>query len=60
METPVKTPPPNPGSDDAVRQGCKCPRMDNARGAGFMGRPGLFAINDRCPLHGGLLAGFTR
>lgn len=44
-----------PGSDRAVRKGCACPVMDNARGAGS-GRVGedgkpLYWINEECPLH---------
>ena len=29
---------PNPGSDDAIEQGCRCPVMDNAHGHGYLGR----------------------
>jgi len=54
MNTPEKTP--NPGSIEAIDQGCKCPRMDNHWGAGIgkdeNGEP-LFWINADCPLHGG-------
>lgn len=28
---------PNPGSPEAVAQGCICPRLDNANGRGWMG-----------------------
>jgi len=47
---------PNPGSPAAKALGCKCPRMDNAYGAGC-GRVGedgkpLFWIHEACPLHG--------
>ena len=42
---------PNPGSDEAVKQGCKCPVLDNGRGFGAGGRKGTFWINDECPLH---------
>ena len=46
----------NPGSDEAVKAGCLCPIIDNARGRGC-GRRGkdgepLFWINGNCPLHG--------
>lgn len=44
---------PNPGSDEAVKQGCKCPVLDNARGKGYMGIEGTFWINENCKLHGG-------
>lgn len=40
----------NPGSDEAVAQGCTCPVMDNRRGAGIT--RDVFWINDACPLHG--------
>lgn len=47
---------PNPGSDAALRLGCKCPVMDNAHGEGCgmkdtEGKP-LFWISGNCPLHG--------
>lgn len=29
------SPKPNPGSDEAVALGCKCPRMDNCYGRGY-------------------------
>ena len=29
-----ETPPPNPGSDEALALGCTCPALDNAHGAG--------------------------
>jgi hypothetical protein len=45
--------PPNPGSDDAVAQGCKCPVMDNCRGAGIPTSGGVcFYYSDDCPMHG--------
>jgi hypothetical protein len=49
---------PTPGSDEAKSQGCKCPRMDNAYGAGYLGgakdkdgKP-VFVIRADCPIHG--------
>ena len=43
----------NPGSDEAIKQGCTCPVMDNARGRGIMGGEELgFWITAECPLHG--------
>lgn len=47
---------PNPGSDEAVAQGCTCAVMDNGHGEGCGqfdkdGEP-LFWINSGCPLHG--------
>ena len=45
---------PNPGSKEAVAQGCKCPVLDNAHGKGFPygedGKP-EFWITEGCPLH---------
>lgn len=44
----------NPGSDEALALGCKCPRMDNSYGRGVImegtGQPS-FWVNDDCPLH---------
>jgi hypothetical protein len=48
--TPPDTPP--PGSDAAIDQGCTCPVLDNGRGRGYMGQPGVFVMNAGCPLHG--------
>lgn len=42
---------PNPGSPEAVKQGCKCPVLDNARGNGYMLQPGVFVYTEGCPLH---------
>ncbi len=47
---------PNPGSPEAIEQGCKCPRYDNCHGDGYSidratGEP-LFVQNGDCPLHG--------
>lgn len=44
---------PNPGSDEAIEQGCSCPRMDNARGAGVKLADGTIAFwqQDGCPIH---------
>lgn len=44
--------PPNPGPDEALARGCRCPVLDNARGKGYMGMPGIFAMRADCPLHG--------
>lgn len=43
--------PPNPGSKEALAQGCKCPHIDNHYGKGF-GDPRKFWINGDCPMHG--------
>lgn len=48
---------PNPGSNEALAQGCKCARMDNGYGRGayggilIEGRP-QFWTSQNCPLHG--------
>lgn len=41
---------PNPGSDEALAAGCRCPIMDNGRGK----RPGPWGwvVNAECPMHG--------
>lgn len=49
---------PNPGSDEAIAQGCVCARIDNARGRGAQGTYDLpqeekvFWTSQDCPLHG--------
>jgi len=40
---------PAPGSDLAVDFGCRCPVLDNNKGAGVFGN---YWINETCPLHG--------
>lgn len=44
---------PNPGSDEALDQGCTCAVIDNCHGAGFPYGPGenKFWISGDCPLH---------
>ena len=43
---------PNPGSDEAVEQGCICPRIDNGHGKGIMikGKRDFWVVVG-CPLH---------
>jgi len=49
---------PNPGSKEALDQGCLCAVMDNAYGKGYLGgvkgKDGniIFVVTDNCPLHG--------
>lgn len=46
---------PNPGSIEAIEQGCTCPVFDNSHELGcYLDRDGkpLFWINGDCPLHG--------
>ena len=40
----------NPGSDEAVKQGGLCPRMDNSYGKGCEWADG-FVISGGCPIH---------
>lgn len=42
---------PRPGSEAAVAIGCTCPVMDNGHGAGYMGNPEVFMMNEGCPVH---------
>lgn len=46
---------PNPGSDEAIAQGCKCPVIDNCHGKGYMGIPDVFVYTENCPIHGHML-----
>jgi len=42
----------NPGSDEAIKQGCTCPVVDNRYGKGLkMGGRTSFWFDDSCPLH---------
>ncbi|MFA5150766.1 MAG: hypothetical protein WC433_07725 [Candidatus Omnitrophota bacterium] len=43
----------NPGSDEAIKQGCSCPVLDNGHGDDELGKIRGFWINHECPLHGG-------
>ena len=44
---------PNPGSEEAIKQGCTCAIMDNHHGAGFPYGGGIcFWTTEDCPLHG--------
>lgn len=42
---------PPPGSPEAVKLGCKCPRMDNGHGKGYMGVAGVYVYHGECPVH---------
>lgn len=48
---PVATDPPPPGSEKARAAGCICPVIDNARGRGYMGIPGVYVYCNGCPVH---------
>ena len=44
----------NPGSTEAIHEGCTCPVLDNEYGRGFMGMgggEGIFVYNCDCPYH---------
>lgn len=46
---------PNPGSKQAIAQGCKCPVIDNHYGQGVPRGDGVnfdFWMVEDCPLHG--------
>lgn len=55
--SPMETETPNPGSDEALERGCRCPVLDNAHGRGYMGGMKdddgntVFVIVGGCPLH---------
>lgn len=36
----------NPGSDDALKDGCVCPVLDNAHGKGYMCVEGVYVIRE--------------
>lgn len=47
-----------PGSPEAIKQGCKCPIMDNRRGVGIPDPRNpqdimltRFWVNEECPVH---------
>ncbi len=43
---------PNPGSKEAIDQGCKCPVIDNHYGKGIpTGDENQFWISEECQLH---------
>lgn len=42
---------PDPGSDEAIALGCTCPVLDNGRGRGYMGQPGIYVYTIGCPVH---------
>ena len=46
----TNTPPP-PGSPEAVKLGCICPRMDNGHGKGYMGIAIVYVYHGECPVH---------
>ena len=50
MEQPTK---PNPGSEEAIKLGCCCARIDNHYSQGVpLNGERVFWINGDCPLHG--------
>ena len=43
----------NPGSDEAIKEGCTCPILDNGHGVGFeLHGETVFWIAQDCLLHG--------
>ena len=53
---------PNPGSEEARKQGCLCPIVDNEFGKGYLGDGERFGFvsNEHCPLHGANSTGSTK
>jgi hypothetical protein len=43
--------PPNPGSEEAIRRGCKCAIMDNNHGKWAPYPPFGWWVTEGCPLH---------
>lgn len=43
-----------PGSPEALASGCRCPVLDNAHGAGYLGLGKVWVMQMDCPLHGGI------
>ena len=41
----------NPGSDEAISEGCTCPVLENRHGNGYKGMAGVFVYNSGCPVH---------
>ena len=41
----------NPGTQEAIDEGCICPTMDNEYGRGYMGIEGIFVHRLDCPVH---------
>jgi len=42
---------PNPGSEEAIEQGCICPVLDNDYGAGYLGKSDVFVYTEGCSVH---------
>ena len=43
---------PNPGSEEALKQGCICAVLDNRHGLGAIdNKDGVFWVTEGCPLH---------
>lgn len=43
---------PNPGSEEATKQGCSCAVIDNHFGKGYAGQEGVFVYSAECSMHG--------
>ena len=43
---------PNPGSDEALDEGCTCAILDNSHGKGVFQNEETFWTSADCPLHG--------
>lgn len=42
---------PNPGTEAALKIGCRCPVLDNEHGQGYMGINNVFVVSADCPVH---------
>lgn len=42
---------PPPGSQEAIKLGCRCPVLDNGRGKGYLGIEGMYIYNSSCEVH---------
>lgn len=42
---------PNPGSTEAVQDGCRCPAIDNHYGRGIRDDGVQFVFSSECPMH---------
>lgn len=42
----------NPGTQEAIDAGCRCPVIDNSYGKGYLMQEGIFVFSGDCPIHG--------
>jgi len=51
---------PNPGTEEALALGCKCPVLDNNHGRGCGWLPGHFFYNRDCKVHAEIKTSFRK